>query len=803
VRPPPEPANDAERLAALRSYGVLDTARDEAFDALVRVAAGLCDVPYAIISLIDERRQWLLSSVGFEGATETPRETAFSAHAILGTEMLVVEDARLDERFADNPLVAGDGRVRFYAGLPLVDRAGFALGALCVIDVVPRALAAHQALALRELSTAVVRLLEARRDDAAVAAAEAAARGARTDLAAVLDSVAGLVGYWDANHVNRFANHGYAEFFGRPAASLVGLHMRDVLGDHHYELGRPYVEAALRGERVRFARVGCDALGRRRHGVVTYTPDARDGRVHGFVATVADVTELHDALRLSERRTEQLQLAEEQAGVGHWRVELGGGEVYWSPQVFRIHGRDPAGFAPTVDAAIGHYHPDDRAAVGLAFERAVAEGEPFEFVRRLVRADGAVRTVHSKGRAELDPVTGEARAVFGVFQDITEREALRERVERQERLVTTGTFAAGVGHEINNPLAYVGANIDYALDELRGLSPAPPAAKLAELLEVLGDAREGAERIAAVVRGLRSFAREGAAVEPTDVNAAVDTAVELAMRELRGRVTVTRRLGEVPRVMAREERLSQVVANLLANAAQAFASADPGANRVAVRTALAPDGRVVLEVEDNGPGIAADVLPRVFDPFFTTRPVGHGTGLGLSICHSIVTSLGGEITCATAPGRGTVFRVALPARAEAPSPAAEVAPGPAAARVLVVDDDDAVLRAITRVLRPEHEVTALADPREALRAIEAGAAFDVVFCDLMMPHLSGMELFRRVREARPALAERFVFISGGITRDEVRAFLAAVPNERLAKPFARDALRGAARRFAGAGPAAP
>jgi PAS domain S-box-containing protein len=501
---------------------------------------------------------------------------------------------------------------------------------------------------------------------------------------------------------------------------------------------------------------------------------------------------------MSKRRTELLELAEQIAEVGHWRVELGKEEVLWSPEVYRILGRDPETFVPTLANAIDAYHPDDRATVRAHVERAFEQREPFAFELRIIRPDGQVRRVSSSGRCEVDPATGRVRAVVGVFRDITEHEELRETLVRQARLVTTGTLAAGVGHEINNPLTYVGANIEFALNAVRSLADAAPSAKMAELVEVLDEARDGAERIGKIVRGLRSFARENAPLVPVDIHAAIEVATNMAVHELRGRAKVTKELQRVPLVLGDESRLSQVFLSLLVNAAQSFTTPDLERNRIVVRAASLEDGRVAIEVEDNGAGIPEDVVPRIFDPFFTTKAVGQGTGLGLSISHSIVTSLGGDITCRSELGKGTTFRVVLVSAGASPTEVRARTRAPAdavGARVLVVDDDEAVLRAIARLLRPENEVVAISDAREALRLLESGERFDLILCDLMMPNITGMELHGLVEARNPKTAERFVFITGGTIHQDVRTFLARVPNERIEKPFSKGTLRDIARRF--------
>jgi PAS domain S-box-containing protein len=793
----PPIANDAERVAALRAYGILDSAKDDAFDALVRVASSLCETPIALVGLIDERREWLLSTHGIANPGELPREITFCAHAIASRDVLVVEDATRDARFAENPLVTQEPRIRFYAGYPLIDQAGFALGTLCVLDQKPRTLSALQIANLRELATAMVRLLEARKIDNALFAAEQAEKRARADLDFMIDAASTSIIYWDTDRRMRFANRVALAWLGEEAR---GKHARELLGDELFAQNEPFMAAALDGQAQRFERVLHTVDGRKRHIDVTYTPDIRDGQALGFVAASVDITDLKAALLTSERDNALLKLAEEVAQVGHWRIEVGSELLYWSPEVFRIHGRDPATFVPTLTLGFEAYHPDDRARVSELVQRAAEAAQPFEFELRLLRPDGSIRNVECRGRCEVDPATGKTQAIVGVLQDVTDRNLLRERNARRDRLLTTGTLANGVGHEINNPLTYVTANIEFALDELTSIAGAAPDSRMLEILEVLGEAREGAGRIQKIVRGLKAFAREEATAAPTNVRAAVDVAIDLAVHELRATATLVTEHALVPLVLADESRLSQAILSLLVNAAQAFEVRDPSRNQVTVRTFATGDDRVAIEVEDNGPGIPADVLPRIYDPFFTTKSIGQGTGLGLAIAHAVVTSFGGEISCVTARGKGTTFRMVLAAVA----PAARITKAPEApatgrrGRILVIDDEPSVLRTIGRALKSEHEVVAVDSALEALRLLtEEPGAFDVIFCDLVMPIMSGMELYQRVKAHDPRAAARFVFETGGAADEELRAFLVGVPNERLEKPFGNESLRIVARKLVG------
>lgn len=694
------PDAETSRLEALAAYQVLDQPGIPAVDALTRLAAKLCGVPIAIVCLVDSDRQWFLAAHGMAGKTESRREHAFCEHAIRETGLLHVEDARLDARFAENPLVTGEPNVRFYAGVPLVDDAGFALGTLCVLDSQPRVLTPEQSRNLSELAGAVMGILAGQRTASELRMALKTSAELAGDLELVLDSVPARVAYTDRGLRNRFSNTAYARTFGRTRESLEGAEMRDLVGEAIHAQDLSHSEAVLRGERQSFERTVTTAQGDRHDFDVVYSPDVRDGEVRGFVTSLSEVTDHKLALRGLARRNALLAMAEEVAAIGHWRLDLEGSRLYWSPQVFAIHERESPD-PPSVEDAIDCYHPDDRAVVAVAVQRAIDHAEPFDFDLRLVLPGGRTRRVHSKGRAEVDPVTGRTRAIFGVFQDVSEREALRERIKRQERLVTTGTLAAGVGHEINNPLTFVSANVNFALDEIRSIASASPSDRMREILEALAGAREGAERIRKIVRGLRAFAREDTIAIPTDVHSTIAMSVSMARHELRRRVTLVVDPTAVSPVLADESRLSQVFVNLLVNAAHAFSSANTELNQVHISASDVDDDHVAVEITDNGTGIRDEVLGRIFDPFFTTKPVGEGTGLGLAICHSIVSSLGGELSVRTKLHRGTTFRVVLPAAKSIvhnPGGTCETPPSAHRGRVMLIDDEEAIVRAQPQAL---------------------------------------------------------------------------------------------------------
>ena len=409
-----------------------------------------------------------------------------------------------------------------------------------------------------------------------------------------------------------------------------------------------------------------------------------------------------------------------------------------------------------------------RALAGGANEREAKVGDTWFLVRYLPDIDEA----------------GVARGVVVQATDISQQRELQARILLADRMASVGRLAAGVAHEINNPLMSVTTNLEM-IGEQFGNAPDP------ETVSMLTEARHGAERIRKIVRALQMFARtDDRGHVPLDVRGVMELAIGISANELRHRARLVRDFREAPRVLADQARLGQVFVNLLTNAA--YAIPEGQAERHEIGVAISGDnGRVAIEVRDTGHGIAPEALGRIFDPFFTTRPIGKGVGLGLSICHSVVTDLGGEITVASTPGHGTTFRITLPAVSAdlaATAPRAVSAKTGRRGRVLVIDDDEALGRAIVRVL-DEHDVVVIRRAREALAILERGDAFDVILCDVMMPEMTGMELYFELARRVPDVLDRLVFMTGGTFTQAAGGFLDTVPNPFLEKPFPPDTIR--------------
>jgi PAS domain S-box-containing protein len=408
--------------------------------------------------------------------------------------------------------------------------------------------------------------------------------------------------------------------------------------------------------------------------------------------------------------------------------------------------------------------------------------------------------------APLRDAAGQMLGVIGVSTDVTDRHRMQAQLGRAERLASVGLLAAGVAHEVNNPLSYVIGNLELIASSMAvglGASQADAAHALEDMVR---DARHGAERVRAIVRDLKTFSRvREQRVGPLDVRAPLEASIAMAQNEIRHRARLKLDLGPVPLVLGEEGRLAQVFLNLLVNASHSIHEGDAEKNEIRVATRTSPDGGACVLVSDTGVGIEPAHIARIFDPFFTTKGHDIGTGLGLSICHAVVTDLGGRIEVESTPGQGTTFRVLLPAATATsqPRPTSDVPPAPVTRRpsVLVIDDEPLLLKMIGSLLEPDYVVTCEGRADAALARIRSGERFDAILCDLMMPQLTGMDLHEALLELAPAQAEAMLFVTGGAFTPRARAFIDRVPNGTIDKPFDRRTLTDGLQRLLGSRPA--
>jgi PAS domain S-box-containing protein len=512
-------------------------------------------------------------------------------------------------------------------------------------------------------------------------------------------------------------------------------------------------------------------------------------RLDGLPAVIAfsrDISERRAAVEALARSEQQFRQLIELAPDAVW-INDGKQIVYANPAAARML-RYPSVEALCSTELRNILAPEEMPRVRDRIQEMFRTGLPMPVSEyRTMRADGT----SFMAEVQSMPLAWEGKqALLGMARDVTARKQMESRLAQSERLAALGTLLAGIAHEMNNPLSYTLLGIEQAIAQLKRL--AAPADEVARLREALDGALHGASRVAAIVGQIRASSRPDVEERgPVDVRAVVDAALRVIHNELHHRARLVTELGDgAPAVVTgSSQRLEQVFLNLLVNAVQALPDGR-AENEIRVAVRVTATREVVAEVSDNGPGIPDDIRSRIFDPFFTTKPVGLGLGLGLSICHGIVSNHGGTITVESAPGRGSTFRIVLPGAPPAAGAAGGAQAAPAATdlparrrRVLVIDDEPALGAMIRRVLSRDCDVDLAASAREGLDRLDRPDVYDVVLCDLMMPDMTGMDLYAEIARRHPGVERRFVFMTGGAFTPRATEFLAKIPNRRLEKPF--------------------
>lgn len=425
--------------------------------------------------------------------------------------------------------------------------------------------------------------------------------------------------------------------------------------------------------------------------------------------------------------------------------------------------------------------PIDR--LDAAFEQARTTGESVQLDYD-VEVAGAMR--HRKAwLRRISP----CELIF-VVRDVTDERRAAERMAFTTRLASIGTLAASVAHELNNPLQYVRMNVELVLDRLA--SPHDD-----ELRALLRDAIDGLERAGGIVGGLKTLSRpQSAERAQCDAGRAIAAAAKLAQPSLKQRATLEIDIVDTGTIDLGETQLVQVVLNLVLNARDAFGERPASQNHVRVRTEQ-KGAELVITVSDDGPGIPPDVLPQIFDAFFTTKPAGQGTGLGLAIASELARTAGGSIEVSSQLGVGATFSVRLPVHApRSLHPPAAGATGRTPLRILLIDDEPMVLGSLRRSLG-HHHTTGVSSVDEALELLRHDT-FDVILSDVSMPERTGLDLWDALRAEHPECARRLILMTGGVLPEDPRARALADERRVLHKPFSARTLAHVIEAFASA-----
>ncbi len=526
-----------------------------------------------------------------------------------------------------------------------------------------------------------------------------------------------------------------------------------------------------------------------------------------------DITERKQAEEALRWQTLLLKRAEELAHVGHWRITMPEGRLEWSDEVYRIHGLKPGTVELTVECAINAYHPEDRERVRTMVQEAVEEGKDFEFELRILRSDGVIRNVMSRGECSFDE-RGAVSSVFGVFLDITERkqaeEVLKQAKEAAEAAARARSqFLAMMSHEIRTPM-----------NGVIGMTSLLLATDLSrEQREYVEVVRSSGDALLTIINDILDFSKiEAGRIEleehPFDLRACISDAVDLLAKtaDEKGLRLTCRIEPDVPVTLVTDStRLRQIVVNLVSNAVKFTAT---GEVAVSVHAEQAEVGRhrLHVSVRDTGIGIAPAQLERLFHPFVqgdasTTRRYG-GTGLGLSICKKLCQLLGGDIGVESEPGVGSTFRFTITAGSvEAPDEPVSEASAPrskkvppvpkqsapeAALHILLAEDNVVNQKVALRMLeRIGYRADVVADGQEAVEALYR-QRYDVVLMDVQMPQMDGLEATQCVRAELPAERQPYIIaLTANAMKGDRERCLDAGMDDYLSKPVKLDALREA------------
>lgn len=741
---PTDSPSEQERLAALRALDLLDSPEEASFDRLTALAADIFDAPMALVTLVDEHRQWFKSRVGVAG-TDTPRCDSFCAQALpLGRGgMMVVEDAQLDPRFKDYPAVTGEMGLRFYAGAVLTTVDGMAIGALCVLDTKPRPHPTPRELGrLRKLADNVMEVIEARqahrREASERLLLEMAERMAgigawRYDLASETvwwsDAVYRIHGVEPGAFNPNFDDT--IAFYHPDDQSVVREHLRWAVEtgegfQYRLRLKRPSGETRT---------VNCRAAVER----------SANGDVRALSGIFQDVTEQVLAIREVQRSEARFRLLADNMGDVITRIRLDGASNYISPAIEDLLGYRPEEMAG--GKAQDFVHPDDQPQV-LAIFAELARGVPSRTLEhRAVRKDGVIVWVETHFKLVRDE-RGRPTEMVAVIRDATLRKALEEELRAARREAEAAAqakteFLANMSHEIRTPLtAVIGfASLLAHRDDL-------PDAATRQIKRI----EAASKSLMAVVNDVLDFSKlEAGQVEihrePCRPEALLSEAVELfdAAAKAKGLALAIQGHSGEP-LMLDPARLRQVLLNLIGNAVK---FTDAGGVTVKVEH---EHGRFRVGVIDTGPGISFEDSDRLFKKFSqvdasSTRSHG-GTGLGLAICKGLIEAMGGKIGVDSKPGEGSVFWFEIPAIPADPldAPILEAdQPDLAGLRVLVVDDNPSNRYLVCNLLASLGCQCLEADNGLAALALAAKAPVDVIMMDLRMPGLDGRETAGRLK----------------------------------------------------------
>lgn len=672
----PLPSNELQRILALHELNVLDTQNEEQFDAVAQIAARVCDVPISLVSLVDIDRQWFKANVGLEDVSETPRSVAFCSHAILDGDILEISDTSVDQRFRDNPLVTGDPHIRFYAGAPISLADGSRIGTLCVIDRQVRRLDDHQKQILKHLSKVCSSLLEGRRSAEKIKQSAIDLFNSETLNRALITAIPDDIFTVRGDGQCIFTHIADRSLLFAPEKTYVNSHVSQLFAPAIAAAVLDAVKLALQSDAVQELSLwmqGTDID--QRYVEIRVVRSMDDAAVCIFRENTDReldrrfrenfVGQISERLVLSEKelrdREQLIAIVVETVNLGYWTRDSAKDEIIASEHWRILFGFDMTETVRFADV-MERVHPDDRAEFLKTVQSAVQSGEIYNNAYRIVLPNGQMRWIRTRARIKhFDD--GRSAFLGGISFDVTslkndelELEQKRQEVTFLSRLATLGELSGAIAHELNQPLMSMLLNAESAQLVLK-----KHGVNIPELNEILHDIIEEDTRAAMVIQRLRQmFGNRGMERQQVDINgllADVQSILRTGLMSRETRLELSLAEGE-HLVLVDRVQLQQVLINLINNAADAMKDMGKGKRKIIVHTQITDGTTLQVSVSDQGSGIAAEALPKIFDPFFTSKD--RGMGLGLSICKNIVDANSGRIWAENKPDGGAIVHVSFP-----------------------------------------------------------------------------------------------------------------------------------------------
>jgi PAS domain S-box-containing protein len=635
------PRNEVERLHALESYYILDTLAEDEFDRFTQLIAIICETPISLISLLDEKRQWFKSRVGLE-VEQTPRDLAFCKHTILGDEMFQVKDATMDERFRNNDLVTGDPNIRFYAGFPLIDPDGYALGSLCVIDRVPRALTEPQERALKLLAEQITTLIVERKEKEHLANFQKL-----FNLSDDLVCIGGFDGYFKSINPAFSKMLGYDESYLLKTPVLQMVHPADVRRTNEEAV------ALRRGEiSVNFTNRYKAKNGTYKIIEWTTSPDKDQPFFYSIGRDITKHEEQEAELRLTKEMLEQTNAV---AKVGGWEYNIPEGTLYWSSVTKDIH-EVPADFVPDLTAGVNFYKEgEDRELIAKVVDHALATGEGWDVELRIVTAKGNELWIRALGLAEMKH--GECVRLYGTFQDIDEQKNEEIKLEKSARMIRQqNDRLLNFAHIVSHNLRSHSGNLQMVLEIINDENDVDEKVNLLKHLDTVSKTlNETIENLTEVVKVQTDISLNKIPVKlEASFNSAVNTLSSVINNSQATVISNFDAVGEVDHIPA---YLDSIMLNIVSNSIK---YQHPDRHPVVRVISSVENGNKYLTFSDNGIGIDLERHGKnMFGMYKTFHKHPDARGIGLFITKNQIEAIGGTIEIASKLGEGTSFKISF------------------------------------------------------------------------------------------------------------------------------------------------